>query len=358
MGENVLFVSGGEYGDIYSASLDKSLKDIVPKINANCIRGGDVGRGSIDVSAMSIFNGERDSEKVDCIVLADQSSFDLHFIKKAKNKGISVIYYGGAHNRSSKKRHLKKLAGLIDKVLAIYPFEIPLYTEAGIDVEFVGHPLVDIVDCAISQDDAKAALGYDRTEKPITLISDDNSDESQHLLRSMVEGAAEAAEISTRKVKLVIPDAERFEESFLNDLINISPRRIKIVKGQRHTALMASHVAVVVAGTVTIEAALSGTYVLTLKKTSLLSHYLSSIRGRGIFFGLPNIIMDRILFPELVGKNVTPERITEEVGGLVEGGFGLTMEEMDHGLAELREKLGPPGTIKRAAEAICGVMGR
>jgi lipid-A-disaccharide synthase len=313
-------------------------------------------RTATDGLATDALNRELDSEKVGCIILMDQPSFDLHFIRKAKNKGISIIHYAGAYNPSLKSRRLKKLIGLVDKVLAIFPFETSLYAAAGIDVEFVGHPLIDIVDCTVSQNEAKAALGYDNTEVPITLMPGDNADGAEQLLRVMVEGAAEAAEISTKKVKLIIPDAERYEEGLLNDLIKITPRRLKIFKGQRPTALRASRGAVVVTGTATIEAALSGTHMLTLQKTSMFSYFLSKLRRGNRFIGLPNTILNRAQFPELVQKDVTPNKITEEVGVLLEGGYDYTIEEMDDGLAEVREKLGPPGTIKRAAEAICRVM--
>lgn len=354
MGKTILFVNGGEYGDIYSKSLAMSLKDILPTITVKCIGRGELRRTGTGGLATDTLNRELNSEKVDCIILVDQPSFDLHFIKEAKNKGISVIHYAGAYNSSLKSSRLKKLNGLIDKVLAIFPFEIPLYTETGIDAEFVGHPLVDIVDCTISRDEAKATLGYDRTEVPITFIPGGYADEAEQLLRVMVEGAAEAAEISTKKVKLVIPDAERYEESLLNDLIQISPRRAKSFKGQRSTALRASHGAVVVAGTPTIEAALSGACILILQKTSAFSYFLSNLRGRNKFLGLPNIILEKPLFPELVQKDVTPKKITEAMVVILEDHYGL--DERNHGLAEVREKLGPPGTIKRAAEAICRVV--
>jgi lipid-A-disaccharide synthase len=355
MGKTILYVSGGEYGDIYSKSLAISLKDIRPEITVKCIGAGDLRRNGSDSLTTDALNRELESEKIDCIILADQPSFDLHFIKKAKNKDIPVIHYAGAHNRLLKNRQLKKLTGLIDKVLTVFPFETPLYAAAGIDAEFVGHPLIDIVDCTVSRDEAKAKLGYDSTEVPITLIPGGCADEAEQLLRLMVEGAAEAAEISTRKVKLIIPDAERYKENTLNDLIKISPRRLKTFKGQRSTALKASHSAVVVAGTPTIEAALSDACFLVLQKTSTISHFLSRLRGRDKFLSLPNIILDKPLFPELVQRDVTSKRITEEMVILLEAYYVL--EEMYHGLAEVREKLGPPGTIKRAAEAICRIIG-
>src|SRR3990170_4309528 len=112
MGENMLIVSGGEYGDIFGASLSSSLKDMMPAITVKCIGGG-MGRTGNDGPAAGALDKELDGGKVNCIVLADQPSFDLRFIKKAKNMGASVIYYAGAHNRPLKSRQLKKLSGLI-----------------------------------------------------------------------------------------------------------------------------------------------------------------------------------------------------------------------------------------------------
>lgn len=115
MGATILFVSGETYGYIYSKSLVMSLEDILSTITVKCIGGRDMRRTGTGGLATEALNRELDSEKVDCIILADQPSFDLHFIRKAKNKGISVIHYAGAYNPSLKSRQLKTLIGLIEQ---------------------------------------------------------------------------------------------------------------------------------------------------------------------------------------------------------------------------------------------------
>jgi len=353
MAEKILFVSGGEYGDLYVAALTASMKDIRPGVTVKCIGGG-AGSSGTGGPATSGLDRELDEGKVDCIVLADQHLFDLHLMKKAKGMGIPVMDYAGVHGRSLKRRQLRKLRGLIDMVLAVFPFEAAMYKEAGVDVEFVGHPLVDIVDRSMSQTEAKAALGYDWTEAPVVLIPGGSAEDANELLRLMVEGAAEAAAWSMRKVRLVIPDAERYDESLLNDLIEAAPRKPRAIKGQRHTALLASDAAVVAAGTATVEAAVAGTHMLIIQKTSPFSYFLSNLMEGEILYGFPNIILDRTLCPELVQNDATPKNITIELGGILES---ATREETDHGLAEVRETLGGPGTVRRAAEAILRVMG-
>ncbi len=353
MEKNVLLVSSGGYGDIYAVHLAAALKDIAPATTITCT-GGTATKKKRDYSPSTVIPNEvLEDERIDCIILMDRPAFDLHLIRKAKGKGIAVIYYAAAWNNSLKHTRLKKLAGLVDKVLAVLPFEVPLYKEAGVDAELVGHPLVDIVDCAMSRNEAKAILGYDRTEIPITLLPGDEEDETRDLLRLMVEGAAEAAEVCRWKVRLLIPDAERYDEGLLNELVEISPHRVKTFQGQRQTALTASDVAIVAAGTATVEAALAGTHMLILQKTSVLLRLLASLRRKHEIFGLPNILLGEPLFPELSHKDLTPENVTVEVAGLLEG---ATKEELTSGLVAVREKLGPPGAIKRAAEAIGRVI--
>lgn len=356
MAEKIFLVSGGEYGDLYVASLASSLKEIRPGVIVKCVGGG---ADRVHGRAKGELERELESEKPDCIVLADQSVFDFHLMDKAKMRGILVVDYAGAGGRSLKMRRLGKLRGLVDRALVVFPFEHAMYRQVGVNVEFVGHPLVDIVDCSMSRVEAKAAFGYDWTEALVTLIpGDGGAEEIKERLRVIVEGAAEAAAWSSRKVRLVIPDAEKYEEGFLNDLIKAAPRKPKLVKGMRQTALRASDAAVIAAGTATVEAALCGTPMLIIQKTLGLSYFLPNFlfkfAGRGISYGLPNIIFNRPLCPELAQKDVTAKNITIEVGGLLES---ATKEETDHGLAEVRAALGEPGTIRRAAEAILRVMG-
>lgn len=350
MTKKIFLISGGEYGDLYCAALASSINGIGGiKPEAAVKRFGMESRANGDLEE------ELKGEKPDCLVLIDQPAFDFPLMEKAKSSGIPVIDYAGSHDRTSKGRHLKKLKGVVDKVLAAYPFERGAYKEAGVEVEFVGHPLVDIVDCSMTRTEAKAVLGYDRTEEVVALIpGNGRPEEIMDRLRLIVEGAAEAAAWSSRKVRLVIPDAERYDEGFLNGLIEAAPRRPKAIKGHRQTALRASDAAVVATGTATVEAALCGAHMLIIRKTLGLSRFFSKFAPAEMLYGLPNIILEKTLFPELVQKDATAKNITVEIGGLLESD---TAEEMEQGLAEVRRALGEPGAVRRAAEAILRVMG-
>jgi len=344
MGKKILLVSTDAYGEAYGAALAGALKDIAPETSiksTNFPKGPAVKSSSPESRAAGT-----ETNGFDCIVLNDEGSLNLPFLKKAKGNNRKVIYYGGRSDGPPRGKTLKKTSALIDLALAVFPFETAPYKEADIKTEFVGHPLVDIMGGSFEIKEAKAELGYDWTELPLTVIPGDGDED---FFRFIFEGAAEAAAVSTRKVRLIVPDAERFSEGLVNDLIKMSPKRIKVLKGQRHAALRASEAALVTAGPATLEAAFAGAHLITIKKAPRLSHFFSSLRGKKPFISLPNIILDTPLFPELSQKDVTILRITQEISGVIESS---TKDELERGYAKIREQLGPPGTLMRAAKAI------
>ncbi len=327
MSKKILLISTNEYGAMYGEALKSSL-------------------GEIGLEAVLYAGTERVSGKeAHCVLIMDEKSLESKALKDAKESGATLIYYGGYSGGST-----GKTLGLIDLALAHTPAESAAFEKAGIKTEFTGHPLIDIMDSPLSLREAKEAIGYDWTELPVSIIGEGG----EALMRVMFEGAAEAAAVSTRKVRLIVPEAERYSEGLINDLVKISPKRIKVLKGQRREALLASEAAVVAAGTVTLEAALAGVHVLTVKRGSLFSSMLGGVIGRRKLISIPNIILNRPLFPELRGMDATPKRITQELAGLVESS---TKDEIDACLSEVREKLGGHGALKRAAKAVAGALG-
>jgi len=338
MSKKILMVSTGEYGGLYAHALAKAIKGLSGDITIEFMGG--TGAPS---SAAKAGSGEK---KFDCIVLMDGPSPYMPFLKKAKEGGAKVIFYGGSANGPSTVKTIKKAAGLIDLALAHFPFAISSFKEAGIKNEFAGHPLIDIMDSPLSLREAKEAIGYDWTELPLSVIAGDGG---EALYKTMFEGAAEAAAVSTRKVRLIVPDAERHSDSFIKELVEISPKRTKVIKGKRREALLASEVVVAGPGTATLEAALAGAQILTVKKTPGIRGFLNGLGGNYQKISLPNIILKRPLCPEISEREVTILKITQELSGLIESS---TKNEFDDGIAELKGMLGPSGAIKRAAGKI------
>jgi lipid-A-disaccharide synthase len=348
MSKSVLLVSGGEYGELYSSALAELINESGERLEARC-----VSRDNADA--------ELDKETLACVVLVDFSRLDKNLIRRVKAKGVPVVWYAGTSDMAKKA---SSLSGLIDQVLTIYPFETELYKAVGLDVEFTGHPLVDIIPQLRSKEEkteAKAALGYDRTELPVTLISGGaTTEEASRMMDIMFRGAAEGAELSIWKVKIIIPDSEKYDKALLEEFKKISPVRLRLLEGQRHEALLASEAAVVVTGTPGIEAALAGAQMLTIKKTPFFKYILNTLGGWDEFVGLPNRLLGKMVCPELTQGDVTIKQVTNEMTGLMEGS---SKEIADRELVKVRELISGDGgergdgTLKQAVDAIRRVAG-
>jgi lipid-A-disaccharide synthase len=338
--KNILVISGGECGNRYGALLIEALKRLMPSIAIKEI--------PYTSKVFRELKGILDKERVDCVVFVEFPFFKLRFAKEAKRRGIPVVCYLSSQIWRGMMRKVKKISCLIDKMLVAFLFQVPLYKDAGVDVEFVGHPLIDHVSCPMTKDEAKAALGYHRTEVIVTLLPGSDTEEVKNLLGTMVEGAVEAAEVSRWKVRLVLPASEKIDETLLSSVLkDINPAEIKVLREEMFTALRASDAAIVASGEATLETAIIGTPMLVIRKLSPFSYVLNRLLVGVNFIGFPNIISGKQLVPELTQGKITPQNIAVELSGLLEG--GTTTDEI---LSKIKEELGPPGATGRAAEAI------
>jgi lipid-A-disaccharide synthase len=374
--KRILIISGEASGDIHGAALIEELKELIPSLKIFGMGGPrmrEAGQEGFDVGDLAVVGVAEvvgklpailrrfkelkeilDRERIDGVILIDYPDFNLRFAKEAKKRGIPVIYYISPQVWAWRKGRVKKIARLVDKMLVVFPFEVPIYEEAGVDVEFVGHPLLDRVSCPLDKNEAKAALGYERTEVIVTLLPGSRKEEADRLLPPMLEGAIEAAEVSRWKVRILIPASENIDETLLNSVLEGCPEYVKTIEGQMYTALRASDTAVIASGTATLEAALIGTPMLIVYKLSTLSFMLAKLLVGLEYVGLPNIVAEEPIVPELIQGSVTPAKITEELMWLIEG--GATTMEMMAGIERIGEVLGKPGASKRAAEAVYRVL--
>jgi len=376
MEKRVLIISGETSGDIHGAALIEAMKEIIPALTVVGMGGPrmrEAGLDGFDAGDLAVVGVAEvvgklpailrrfrelkvllDGEKIDAVILIDYPDFNLRFAKEAKKRGIPVIYYISPQVWAWRKGRLQKIARLVDKMLVVFPFEVPLYESVGVDVEFVGHPLLDRVHCQLEKNEAKNALGYDRTEVLVTLLPGSRKEEVNNLLPPMLEGAIEAAEVSRWKIRIIIPAAENIDKTLLTNLLEGAPDYVKAFKGEMYTTLRASDAAVIASGTATLEAALIGTPMLIVYKLSTLSYLIAKIMVGLDYVGLPNIVSEKPLVPELIQGAARPSNITQELSGLVEG--GAATDNIKEGLAKLKEEMGSPGATRRAAEAVCKIL--
>ncbi len=372
MAKKVFIVSGEESGDKHGSALMESLKGLDSSISFVGM-GGDrmrkSGLSGLDASRVSVVGISEAlkklpgimgvlkelkklflKEKPDCVVLIDLPDFNLRFASFVKKHGVPVVYYISPQVWAWRESRIKKIAALVDKMLVVFPFEKEIYEREGVDVEFVGHPLTDMVKIDKTRNEAKAELGYNRQDCVVTLLPGSREEEVEKMLPLMIESMEVLKHESRWRMKYIVVCAGNISEEQIERHIEGADLHIRVMKGNMYTALRASLAAVVTSGTATLEAALVGTPHLVIYKLAASSYLLGKMLIGIKHIGLPNIIAGEEVVPELIQGAANPKKICQETLHLLED--SVYMDRAARGFAKIRESLGTGGASLKAAQAV------
>lgn len=369
-GKSIFIVSGEESGDLHGAALMRALKRMIPGLYFSGMGGarmkdeGLFGLDSAEVSvvgivevlgklvkilrSMSALKKDLRGDHFDAVVLIDFPDFNLRLAKEAKRLGIPVIYYISPQVWAWRKGRLDKIARIVDKMLVVFPFEVSLYRQVGVDVEYVGHPLADNARCDLTGEEARAAMSIKEGERAIALLPGSRTGEIKRLLGPMVK-AAGLISSRVKGARFLLPAARSIDDCLLNRYLKNSTARIDVIRGGMYTALRASDAAIVASGTATLETALIGTPQVIVYRMSPVSYAIARSLVKLPHAGLPNIVAEREIVPELIQGEATPERMASEVLSMLEGS---KREAILEGYDEIRRNLGRGGATERVAKSV------
>jgi lipid-A-disaccharide synthase len=282
--------------------------------------------------------------KPDVAVLIDVPDFNVRVAKKLKAAGIKVAFYVAPTVWAWRPGRVKKYAPVIDRLMVLFPFELPLWQKAGVDVTCVGHPLLDEIPTA-----SPAAL---IRRKTIALLPGSRPGEI-HRHFSIMLGAAKRLLGESVADRFVVPVAPTLDSAWLRSLIAAAGlgSEVELVEDRdgalRRAAIAESELALVVSGTATLETALIGRPQVLFYRLTKLSHVLTRLLMKIPDFGLPNIILGRRAVPELEQEQMSVEALVAESKRL------LADRDAQASInREIRDRLGPPGAADRAAEVV------
>lgn len=373
MAGNILIVAGEASGDLHGSNLIKSLKEIDQSLVFYGIGGEkmkslgfDAIEDSRELAVVGIsevilklgklyaaFNKLKkafDENRPDIVVLIDFPDFNLHVAKEAKKRKIPVVYYISPQVWAWRKGRIKKIARLVDKMLVVFPFEVDIYKKAGLDVEYVGHPLAGIVSCRLSKEDALSSLNMGHCPV-VALLPGSRRHEVERLLPVMLEAAA-IIKREIKDIQFILPLADTVDEIFVKGII--AKPEITIVRGRLYEALRASDAAIVASGTATLEAALMEVPMVIVYKVSLLTAIIGRLFVKVEHIGLPNIIAGKEIAPEFVQKNANPSGIAKEILRFL--GNRDARNSVISELKEVKKRLGTGNASQKAAEAIYALI--
>ena len=367
----ILISAGEASGDIHAAAVTAALKKIDSAIEVFGM-GGDALRaaggevlfdikdhgvmGFVEVikklpdlfKLRSDFARVMDERKPDCLVVVDYPGFNMKLAKVAHDKGIPVVSYIAPSAWAWNKGRAKNVAKIVDKVACIFPFEYDVYKEAGAPVEFVGHPLLDIVKPAWERTEAEAWVGKQPGHPLVLLMPGSRLMEIEKMLPNLLAGA-KLLKKQLPEVQFAMPRAGTIPLELLQSKIKASGLDIKITEGHNYDLFSVADLALATSGTVTLEAALCGLPSIIVYRTSALNAFIARRVINIPNIGLPNIVAGRQILPELLQEEFTPANVAKTAVELL---APERRPQLEADLAFMKARLGEPGAVKRVAQLI------
>lgn len=367
----ILISAGEASGDIHAAAVTAALKRIdstteVFGMGGDELRaaGGEVLFDIKDHGVMGFvevikklpdlfklrreFARVMDERKPDCLVVVDYPGFNMKLAKLAHDKGIPVVSYIAPSAWAWNKGRAKNVAKIVDKVACIFPFEYDVYKEAGAPVEFVGHPLVDIVHPTMERAEAEAWVGKVPGHPLVLLMPGSRLMEIERMLDVILEGA-KLLKKQMPEVQFAMPRAGTIPIEMLQGKIKASGLDVKITEGHNYDLFSVADLALATSGTVTLEAAMCGLPSVILYRTSAITAFIARRVINIPNIGLPNIVAGRQILPELLQEELTPAKLAATAVELL---APERRPQLEANLAYMKERLGEPGAVNRVAQLI------
>ncbi len=358
-------IAGEASGDLHGSNLIRELKQLDPSADIRCW-GGDkmeaaggqlvkhyrelafMGFTEVLMNLRTIFRNLKFCKedilayKPDTLVLIDYPGFNLRIAKWAKAQGIKVIYYISPQVWAWKENRVRMMKECIDLMLVILPFEKDYYhNKWQWEVEYVGHPLLEVVDREKQQHSGEAF-----SNKPIiALLPGSRKQEILKKLPIMLEASK-----SFPDHQFIVAKAPGVEESFYDDLL--APfTNVSYVSNRTYSLLSQSVAALVTSGTATLETALFAVPEVVCYKGSPISYQIARRVIKVKYISLVNLIMDRLVVKELIQDQLTPANLQRELQELL---FNESRKaELKEDYAALRQVLGQGGNASaKAARSI------
>jgi len=364
-------------GDLHASNLVKAIKRIHPSVDFVGIGGERMQEAGVDVRAFTTHMGTIGllegvkfypsflriksmaeeilrKERPDLVVLIDSRDFNLRIIRLAKKFKIPTVYYVAPPVWAWPDWEAKNIARSVDRVIAIFPFEVELYEKLGAKVTFVGHPLLDLAKPKMKKEQAYRKFDLDPVKPIIGLLPGSREQEINRLLPVMLK-AAHILKENLKEAQFLLPVAASVFRDKIARMLKRSTVPIKMTDNSVYEIMNISSLLITASGTATLEAACLNAPMIILYKTSISTYLLGKILLKIPYVGLPNILAQRRIVPELLQFKATPKRVADLALKMLTDSRRL--KRMRDELKEVAGKLGRPGAIDRAARAVLETAG-
>lgn len=364
-------ISAGEVsGDKHGAHLVKAIKELDPKavlfgigseallsqgvnIKFDISRQGTVGIFEALPHIVPVYLAYRKAvqllkkEKPDILVLVDSQGFNIPLAKTAKKLGIKTAYYIAPQEWLwGTKKGIDKISKLLNLIVAIFEEEYKIYKDAGANVVYFGHPLLDIVSPSLSKIEFCKKFNLDPEKKIIAICPGSRIRELKKIAPLLLA--------ATAKIFKKYPDAQFLiplaSTQFIREIFKVIDNyHATAIVGQTYNLLNASDLVIATSGTINLEATILEKPNIMVYRLSYLTYLLGKyiLRIKLPFYSMPNLLANREVIPELTQEKATSKEISNTAISLLE-------RKVD--FKEVKSKLGKEGAIKKAAKAILDLL--
>jgi lipid-A-disaccharide synthase len=284
-------------------------------------------------------------------ILIDVPDFNLRLARRLKRLGVRVVYYVSPMIWAWRRGRVKQIARDVDKMLCILPFEERFYRDAGVSARYVGSPVLEQVPEPAPASEFRARLGLADT-RTLALLPGSRQSEIKKLLPAMVQAAEELSRQGPLQV--VVPVAPGISRELVERAFEGRAVKPVLIDGRAPEVVGASDGAIVASGTATLEAGLMERPFVVVYRVSMLSYLVGRLLVRVAHIALVNLLANRRLVPELLQREMRPQRIAGALEELWAGGD----RDVIAGLREVRRSLGEKGASQRAADEVLAELSR
>lgn len=372
----ILIVAGEASGDLHGARLVEALRRLDPRLSVEGMGGTQMRNAGVGLladagdtavvgltelwekrralqGALRRLREHLQAARPALLICIDFPDFNLLLARTAHRLGIPVCYFISPQVWAWRRGRIRTIRRLVRKMLVLFQFEESLYRDAGVDVTFVGHPLLDALAEVPPRSACRAALGIPESTPVLGLLPGSRQAEIRRLLPLLLATASRLT--ATRSnLTLLLGLAPTLDRAAVEAVVAASGVPVRVVQGRTYEVMRASDLLLAVSGTATLEAAILGSPMIITYRVGILSWYAARLLVRVRFIGLPNLVVNDGIVPELIQFDATPERLAATAAEILDS--PERQARMRAKLADVRTRLGAPGAAERAAREVLALL--
>jgi lipid-A-disaccharide synthase len=371
----LMLITGEVSGDLIGASLIKELKSLNPDLKVTGIGGDRMKSAGMDLvyhTDQMAFLGFVEvvkhlpfihqvqkklidiikSEKINCVVLIDYPGFNLSIAKKLKPLGIKIIYYVSPQIWAWAKGRVKKIKKLVDKILVVFLFEVEFYKKENVNVEYVGHPLVERINQYnfLSKDEFFSKFNLHSEKEILLIMPGSRKQEVKKIFPEVIKAAMILAD--KFNLQVIVARSKNIEKKYFSQ--NNELEKFVTIADHNYELMKYSRFGIIKSGTSTLEAGYFALPMIVVYKTSSLTYLIGKQLVKLDRIGMVNILLDEMVVPELIQNEASSENIINTASKTLSDNQVYKKTKLK--LGEVKEKLGEDGTSKKAASSIMEIL--